>query len=110
MRRYLTDTLKHLPITSRYLAQSTGTLRLHFEPLSQGSHIGAQMISLEGFPLSIGVKIWQPWVSGSKCSLKVPVAYARYLPVTGDHLMVLLRYLRFLSKSAGTWQVPINTF
>ena len=25
------------------------------------------MISLEGFPLSIGVKIWQPWVSGSKC-------------------------------------------
>ena len=101
---YLAGTLKPLPITSRYLAQSTGTLRLHFEPLSQGSHIGAQMISLEGFPLSIGVKIWQPWVSGSKCSLKVPVAYARYLPVTGDHLMVLLRYLRFLSKSAG------NTF
>ena len=63
------------------------------------------MISLEGFPLSIGVKIWQPWVSGSKCSLKVPVAYARYLPVTGDHLMVLLRYLRFLSKA----QVPHRT-
>ena len=68
------------------------------------------MISLEGFPLSIGVKIWQPWVSGSKCSLKAPVAYARYLPVTGDHLMVLLRYLRFLSKSAGTWQVPLDHF
>ena len=83
------------------------------------------MISLEGFPLSIGVKIWQPWVSGSKCSLKVPVAYARYLPVTGDHFEVRAlfvkkrRYLtgtlkhllitkRYLARSTGTLRLHLS--